>query len=190
VARLEGAVVERGSFRLGPLDLELRYGDRLAVTGSNGSGKTTLLRALLGEAPPVTGRRTLGRGVVVGALDQRRTGFAAGRPVVEEFAAESGWTPGETRTLLAKFGLGADDVLRPGRSLSPGERTRAALALAAARGVNFLVLDEPTNHLDLPAIEELEAALEAFEGTVVLVTHDRRLLERCRPTRELALGVG
>ena len=190
VVRLEGAVVERGSFRLGPLDLELRYGDRLAVTGANGSGKTTLLRGLLGEAPLVTGRRTLGRGVVVGSLDQRRTGFAGGRPVVEEFAAESGWTRGDTRTLLAKFGLGADDVLRPGRSLSPGERTRAALALAAARGVNCLVLDEPTNHLDLPAIEELEAALEAFEGTVVLVTHDRRLLERFSPARELRLPLG
>jgi ATPase subunit of ABC transporter with duplicated ATPase domains len=187
VVRLEGAVVERGSFRLGPLDLELRYGDRLAVTGPNGSGKTTLLRALLGELPLVAGGRTLGRGVVVGTIDQRRGRFAAGRPVFDEFAAESGWTTGDARTFLAKFGLGADDVLRPGRSLSPGERTRAALALAAARGVNCLVLDEPTNHLDLPAIEELEAALESFEGTVVLVTHDRRLLERFQATRDLAL---
>ena len=190
VARLEGAVVERGGFRLGPLDLELRYGDRLAVTGPNGAGKTTLLRALLGELPLAAGRRTLGRGVVVGTIDQRRGRFAGVRPVVEEFAAEAGWKPGDTRTFLAKFGLGADDVLRPGRSLSPGERTRAALALAAARGVNCLVLDEPTNHLDLPAIEELEAALETFEGTIVLVTHDRRLLERFKATRELRLPLG
>jgi ATPase subunit of ABC transporter with duplicated ATPase domains len=190
VARLEGAVVERGRFRLGPLDLELRYGDRLAVTGPNGAGKTTLLQALLGELPLAAGRRTLGRGVIIGELEQRRDRFAGERPLAEEFAAESGWKPGDARTLLAKFGLGADDVLRPGRSLSPGERSRAALALSAARGVNCLVLDEPTNHLDLPAIEELEAALETFEGTVVLVTHDRRLLERFEPTRELALGVG
>jgi ATPase subunit of ABC transporter with duplicated ATPase domains len=187
VARLEHAVVERGSFRLGPLDLELRYGDRLAVTGRNGSGKTTLLRALLGELPLAAGRRTLGRGVVAGTIDQRRGRFAGDRPVLDEFAAESGWKAGDARTLIAKFGLGADDVLRPGRSLSPGERTRAALALAAARGVNCLVLDEPTNHLDLPAIEELETALESFEGTVVLVTHDRRLLECFRATRELML---
>jgi ATPase subunit of ABC transporter with duplicated ATPase domains len=190
VARLERAVVEHGSFRLGPLDLELRYGDRLAVTGPNGSGKTTLLQALLGELELIAGRRTLGQGVVVGKLEQRRDRFATDRPVVDEFAAESGWTHGDTRTLLAKFGLGAEDVLRPGSSLSPGERTRAALALAAARGVNCLVLDEPTNHLDLPAIEELETALETFEGTVVLVTHDRRLLERFERTRELALPVG
>ena len=93
----------------------------------------------------------------------------------------------EARTLLAKFGLGADDVLRPARTLSPGERTRAQLALLAARGVNCLVLDEPTNHLDLPAIEELEAALAGYSGTIVLVTHDRRLLERIRPTRRLDL---
>ena len=190
VVRLESAVVERGSFRLGPLDLELRYGDRFAVTGANGAGKTTLLQALLGKLPLAAGGRTLGRGVVVGELEQRRDRFAGDRAVVEEFAAASGWTHGDTRTLLAKFGLGADDVLRPARTLSPGERTRAQLAYLAARGVNCLVLDEPTNHLDLPAIEELEAALERFEGTVVLVTHDRRLRERFEATRELRLPLG
>ena len=190
VVRLEGAVVELGSFQLGPIDLDLRYGDRLAVTGSNGSGKTTLLRTLLGDLPLAAGRRVLGRGVVVGDLDQRRLRFDTGRTLVEQFAAEAEWRWEETRTLLAKFGLGADDVRRPGASLSPGERTRAALALTAARGVNCLILDEPTNHLDLPAIEELETALATFAGTVVLVTHDRRLLGRFEPTRELALPFG
>ena len=82
---------------------------------------------------------------------------------------------GEARTLLAKFGLVADHVLRPPATLSPGERTRASLAVLMAREVNVLVLDEPTNHLDLPAIEQLEVALEAFPGTVLLVTHDRAL---------------
>ena len=190
VVRLEGAVVVRGPFRLGPLDLDLRYGDRLAVAGPNGSGKSTLLAALLGDLPLTGGRRTLGRGVVVGDLDQRRSRFDGEAPLARAFADASGLPPEEARTLLAKFGLGAEDVLRPGATLSPGERTRAALALTAARGVNCLVLDEPTNHLDLPAIEELESALTAYEGTVVLVTHDRRLLERVRPTRELRLPLG
>jgi ATPase subunit of ABC transporter with duplicated ATPase domains len=100
---------------------------------------------------------------------------------------QSGLRSVEARTLLAKFGLGAEDVLRSAHTLSPGERTRAALALMMARGVSCLALDEPTNHLDLPAIEELEVALEAFQGTIVLVTHDRRLLERFGPTRQLEL---
>jgi ATPase subunit of ABC transporter with duplicated ATPase domains len=89
--------------------------------------------------------------------------------------------------MLAKFGLGADHVLRDAASLSPGERTRALLALLVARGVNCLVLDEPTNHLDVPAIEELERALDAFDGTVLLVTHDRRFLAGFRSTRTLEL---
>src|SRR5204863_7529239 len=96
--------------------------------------------------------------------------------------------PDTTRTRLANIGLGADDVLRASSSLSPGERTRAVLALLAARGVNCLVLDEPTNHLDVAAIEELERALDAYEGTIVLVTHDRSFLERFRATRVIAVG--
>jgi ATPase subunit of ABC transporter with duplicated ATPase domains len=182
VVRLEGAVVERGGFRLGPIDLELRRGDRLAISGRNGSGKTTLLGALTGELPLTAGRRELGAGAVLGELDQARDRFAVDAPLVDAF----GGPQEDARTLLAKFGLGADDVLRPARTLSPGERTRAQLALLAAQGVNCLVLDEPTNHLDLPAIEELEAALDGYAGTIVLVTHDRRLLERFGATREVA----
>jgi len=183
VVRLEGAVVERGGFRLGPIDLELRRGDRLAISGGNGSGKTTLLGALTGQLPLTAGLRELGAGAVLGELEQARDRFAVDAPLVEAF----GGPHEEARTLLAKFGLGADDVLRPARTLSPGERTRAQLALLAAQGVNCLVLDEPTNHLDLPAIEELEAALDGYAGTIVLVTHDRRLLDRFGATREIAL---
>ncbi len=179
VVRLEGAVVERGGFRLGPVDLALGRGDRLAVTGPNGSGKSTLLGALTGELPLAAGTRTAGTSVVFGELEQTRARFTVDEPLVQAF----GGPQEQARTLLAKFGLGADDVLRPARTLSPGERTRAQLALLAARGVNCLILDEPTNHLDLPAIEELEAALAGYSGTVVLVTHDRRLLERFGATR-------
>ena len=187
VVRLEGAVVERGSFRLGPLDLALGWGERLALTGPNGSGKTTLLDALLGRLPLAAGSRRLGAGVVVGELQQRRGTFAGPEPLLAAFEHESALPTEEARTLLAKFALGADHVLRSAASLSPGERTRAVLALLSARGVNCLVLDEPTNHLDVEAIEELERALAGYAGTVALVTHDRLFLERFGATRTIEL---
>jgi ATPase subunit of ABC transporter with duplicated ATPase domains len=187
VLRLERAVVERGTFRLGPLDLALAWGDRLAVLGRNGSGKTTLLEALLGRRALAEGSRWIGPGVVLGELSQQRGELAHGR-LLPAFTEASGLNVEDARTLLAKFGLGADDVLREAGSLSPGERTRALVALFAARGVNCLILDEPTNHLDVPAIEELERAVEGFDGTVVLVTHDRRFLDGFRATRTLELS--
>jgi ATPase subunit of ABC transporter with duplicated ATPase domains len=187
VLRLERAVVERGSFRLGPIDLALAWGERLAVLGRNGSGKTTLLEALLGRLPLVEGSRWIGPGVVLGELSQHRVELSSGR-LLAAFTRASALTAQDARTLLAKFGLGADDVLRDAASLSPGERTRALVALFAARGVNCLILDEPTNHLDLPAIDELERALDAFDGTVVLVTHDRRFLDAFRASRTVELS--
>jgi ATPase subunit of ABC transporter with duplicated ATPase domains len=187
VVRLERAELVRGAFRLGPLDLEISWGERVAITGPNGSGKTTLLDALLGRLPLEAGTRWAGPGVVLGDLEQRRETFAGGEPLLDAFVRESGLLVEESRTLLAKFDLGADDVLRAGGSLSPGERTRAVLALLMARGVNCIVLDEPTNHLDVEAIEELERALEGYDGTVLLVTHDRLFLERFGATRTIAL---
>ena len=187
VARLSEAVVERDGFRVGPIDLELRHGDRLAVLGRNGAGKTTLLQALLGELPLASGEHRLGPGTVLGELPQGAGPFAGEERLLDRFVAESGLAAGEARSLLATFALGADDVLRPGRSLSPGERSRAAIALLAARGVNALVLDEPTNNLDLEAIEQLELALESYEGAAVLVSHDRRFLDAFGATRTLEL---
>jgi ATPase subunit of ABC transporter with duplicated ATPase domains len=184
VVRLERAVVERGAFRLGPLDLEVSWGDRLAIAGKNGSGKSTLLDACLGRLPLVAGTRWQGPGVVLGELEQDRTALSREQPLLDVFRDFDTET---ARTLLAKFGLGAADVFRAASSLSPGERTRAGLALLAARGVNCLVLDEPTNHLDVEAIEELERALAGYDGTVLLVTHDRRFLEAFAPTRTLEL---
>ena len=187
VLRLEHAVLERGTFRLGPLDVELTWRERVALLGPNGSGKTTLLHALLGKLPLAAGRRYVGPRVIVGELDQERERFSGGEPLLAGFCRETRATQLEARSLLAKFGLGTDDVFRAGESLSPGERTRAALALLALRGVNCVVLDEPTNHLDLPAIEELERALERYDGTILLVTHDRRFLERFAATRSIEL---
>ena len=209
VATLREAVVTLGSddpaadaapFTLGPVSLQVDAGDRIAITGANGSGKTTLLGALLGRVPLTSGTASLGASVAIGEVDQARSqlgegtgsdGAGAPAPLFDAFARlVPEWPESEVRTLLAKFGLRAAHVLRPVRSLSPGERTRAALALLQARGVNLLVLDEPTNHLDLPAIEQLEEALESYTGTLLLVTHDRRMLDAVQVNRRWAVAAG
>ncbi|EME99562.1 ABC-F family ATP-binding cassette domain-containing protein [Streptomyces mobaraensis NBRC 13819 = DSM 40847] len=191
VATLRGAVVRRGSFTLGPVDLQIDWADRVAVTGANGSGKSTLLAALLGRLPLDEGSAALGPGVVVGEVDQARALFFGTETLLDAFGvAVPELVPADVRTLLAKFGLKADHVLRPAVTLSPGERTRAALALLQARGVNLLVLDEPTNHLDLPAIEQLESALASYSGTLLLVTHDRRMLDAVHTTRRIMVEDG
>ena len=191
VATLSHAVVRRGTFTLGPIDAQVDWADRVAITGPNGSGKSTLIGALLGRIPVDEGSASLGASVRVGEIDQARGLFLGPAPLVRAFGeAVPDWPESEVRTLLAKFGLTKEHVPRPAASLSPGERTRAALALLQAREVNLLVLDEPTNHLDLPAIEQLEQALESFGGTVLLVTHDRRMLDTVRTTRRWSLSDG
>jgi ATPase subunit of ABC transporter with duplicated ATPase domains len=191
VATLNGAVVRRGAFTLGPVDLQIGWGDRVAITGANGSGKSTLLAALLGRVALDEGTGSLGPAVRLGEIDQARGRFLGEDRLLDAFSAEvPDWPTAEVRTLLAKFGLAADHVLRPAATLSPGERTRAALALLQARGVNVLVLDEPTNHLDLPAIEQLEQALAGYPGTLLLVTHDRRMLDAVHTTRRLHVTAG
>ena len=191
VATLRGGRRRAGTFRLGPVDLQLDRLDRVAVTGPNGGGKTTLLAVLLGRQPLVSGSASLGSGTAVGEVDQVRGLFLGSEALVEAFGRQvPDWPTADVRTLLAKFGLGAHQVHRPAATLSPGERTRAGLALLQARGVNLLVLDEPTNHLDLPAIEQLEQALDSFDGTIVLVTHDRRMLQTVRLTRRWEVADG
>jgi ATPase subunit of ABC transporter with duplicated ATPase domains len=186
--RLDRAELRRGDFTLGPLDLELAWGERVALVGPNGSGKTTLVDALIGRLPLAAGSRWIGPGVRVGTLDQARRGFESASALLDAFVEQSGMPLQEARSLLAKFGLEEDAVGRAARSLSPGERTRASLALLMASGANWLVLDEPTNHLDLPAIEQLETALDAYDGTLLLVTHDRQLLEAVDLDRTIELG--
>jgi ABC-type uncharacterized transport system YnjBCD ATPase subunit len=165
--RLDRATLRRGSFVLGPLNLELGWGERVALVGPNGSGKTTLVDGVVGRLPLAAGTRWIGPGVRIGALDQARLGFDGASTLLDAFVAQSELPQQGARSLLAKFGLERDAVARPAQSLSPGERTRASLALLMASGANWLVLDEPTNHLDLPAIEQLEPALDAYDGTLL-----------------------
>jgi ATPase subunit of ABC transporter with duplicated ATPase domains len=189
VVRLEDAMIERrGGFSLGPLTLDIAWADRVALVGANGTGKTTLVEAILGRLPLAAGTRRMGPSVVVGELAQDRRVLGHGAPsLVDALTAATALTTSQARSQLAKFGLGADAVIRTPASLSPGERTRAELAAFAASGVNFLVLDEPTNHLDLPAIGQLESALGAYGGTLLLVSHDRRMLETIELTRRIVL---
>jgi ATPase subunit of ABC transporter with duplicated ATPase domains len=178
VATLNRATLRRGDFAFGPVSLQVNAGERIGITGPNGAGKTTLLGLLLGRLAPDGGTASLGASVAVGEIDQARSGFDEDLPLGDAFeAAVPELAPADVRTLLAKFGLKSDQVTSRVGRLSPGERTRAGLALLQARGVNLLVLDEPTNHLDLPAIEQLEQALASYTGALLLVTHDRRLLD-------------
>lgn len=191
VSTLSNAVLRQGTFTLGPVSLQVNAGERIGITGPNGAGKSTLLRALLGQQQPDEGTASLGASIRIGEIDQARSLLTGAEPLADAFEAlVPELASGEVRTLLAKFGLRADHVGRPVDELSPGERTRAALALLQARGVNLLVLDEPTNHLDLPAIEQLEQALESYRGTLLLVTHDRRMLDTVQTDRRWRVEAG
>lgn len=184
VATLDNAVARQGDFVLGPVSLQVDAGERIGITGPNGAGKSTLLRLLLGRRPPDEGRASLGANVAIGEIDQARADLAGPGRLVDRFEQRvPSWPTADVRTLLAKFGLRADHVERQVDELSPGERTRAGLALLQACGTNVLVLDEPTNHLDLAAIEQLEQALESYDGALLLVTHDRRMLANVRVDR-------
>ena len=191
VATLNQATLRRGDFAFGPVSLQVNAGERIGITGPNGAGKTTLLGLLLGRLAPDGGTASLGASVAVGEIDQARSGFDEDLPLGDAFeAAVPELAPADVRTLLAKFGLKSDQVTSRVGRLSPGERTRAGLALLQARGVNLLVLDEPTNHLDLPAIEQLEQALDSYTGALLLVTHDRRLLDNVQLDQRWDVAAG
>ncbi|GAW51068.1 MULTISPECIES: ABC-F family ATP-binding cassette domain-containing protein [unclassified Nocardioides] len=191
VATLNEATVQRGDFRFGPASLQVDARERIGIVGPNGAGKTTLIGLLLGRIAPDTGTTGLGASVAIGEIDQARTGLAEDLPLGDAVEAQlPELAPGDVRTLLAKFGLKADQVASTVGRLSPGERTRAALALLQGRGVNLLVLDEPTNHLDLPAIEQLEDALASYDGALLLVSHDRRLLDNVSLDRRWRVEAG
>ena len=148
-----------------------------ALVGPNGAGKTTFLKTLLGEIPPLEGRVKLGSSLKVGYFAQAHEGLDPERTVIEEITAVKYMPPGQARDYLAKFLFTGDDVFKKVAVLSGGERGRVALAKLALQGANLLLLDEPTNHLDIPSQEILEAVLADFPGTILLVSHDRYLID-------------
>jgi ATP-binding cassette, subfamily F, member 3 len=175
----EGLRVQAGEkLLLGDTSFAIERGEHVALVGPNGSGKTTLLETMLGAREPVAGRVRLGHGVVPAYFSQHEAELDERGSVLEAAMAGTGLKRPEAQALLGRFLFsGWDEHEKPVVALSGGERRRLALAIVVASGANFLVLDEPTNHLDLGSRESLEAALEAFPGTVLLVSHDRALLD-------------
>ncbi len=171
------------------VDLTVAFGERVGIVGANGAGKTTLLRLLLGEAEPTEGTIRRGAGVVPFHAAQIQEQFDPDATVLATLEEVGRMTPTEARTLLACFLFRDTEVFKLVRMLSGGERVRLAVAAAVASDANLLVLDEPTNYLDTDTRERLEQALEGYKGTLLVVSHDRYLLDRLTH-RTIALEAG
>ena len=159
-------------------NLELRRGECAALIGPNGSGKTTFLRTLLNQLQPLRGEVRLGAGLRVGYFAQVHDALDPEHTVLQVIQQHKAMQDGEARSYLARYLFQKEDVFKPVSALSGGERSRLALAILALEGANLLLLDEPTNHLDIPAQEALQEVLETFAGSVLLVSHDRYLIDR------------
>ena len=154
----------------------MAYGERLALVGPNGAGKTTLLRLIAGQLQPQAGMVKLGANVRLGVMAQEQETLDLSATVLQTVLRERAMTETEARNFLHFFLFGGDSVFRPVGACSLGERSRLQLALLVLRGCNLLLLDEPLNHLDIEGREHFEQALDAFEGTVIAVAHDRAFL--------------
>jgi len=157
--------------------LAAQRGERIGIVGPNGAGKTTLLRTIAGDLPPLDGGVTFGNAVQIGYLAQLRSAGIAGATVLDALLEAAPVTAGEARGYLARFLFRGDDAFKEIRMLSGGERSRLELALLGIQASNLLLLDEPTNHLDIPAREAIEAFMAGSPATLLVVSHDRRLLE-------------
>jgi ATP-binding cassette subfamily F protein 3 len=158
-------------------DIEIRRGERVALIGPNGAGKTTLLKGILGQTPPLAGKIRIGASVHIGYLAQTQAGLRPDQTVLDTILDLKNLPIGQARNFLGQFLFSGDDVFRTIGTLSGGQRSRVALARLTLQGANFLLLDEPTNHLDLASQEILEDVLKRFPGTVLLVSHDRYLVQ-------------
>jgi ATP-binding cassette, subfamily F, member 3 len=159
-------------------DIVLNRLETAALIGGNGTGKTTFLRTLLGQLNPLGGKVQLGHNLKVGYFAQAHDGLNPANTVIDELIRHKPMKLSDARHYLAPFLFRGDDPFKLVSALSGGERARLALAILSLDGANFLLLDEPTNHLDIPAQEALQETLEAFEGTILLVTHDRYLVDK------------
>lgn len=187
VVALQGAVVQRDAWTSPELDLTVAPGERILLRGPNGSGKSTLLGALAGTLVLAKGVRRVGPRTVVSVLGAVEVALRSDRLLVDVVRELAGLDPADARGRLAQVGLGPDAAGRPASSLSPGERTRAELAILGAARTTCLLLDEPSNHLDRRSLIALEAALDRWPGALVVATHDERFGQRLRPTREVEL---
>jgi ATP-binding cassette, subfamily F, member 3 len=178
VLMLENLTIGYNQPLLEGLNLVLRFGERVALIGANGSGKTTLVRTAMGQLPPLAGRARLGASVVPGYFAQEQELLRPELNALTTLQQVSTQSDTELRNFLHYFLFSGDDVFTPVAKLSYGERARLALAALVARGCNFLVLDEPINHLDIPSRARFEQALTAFEGTSLVIAHDRYFIER------------
>jgi len=158
-------------------NIDLRRGDCAALIGPNGAGKSTFLKTILGQIPPLAGEVTLGESLHIGYFAQAHESLDPKKSVIDEIMDFTGWVPQKAREYLGKYLFSGDDAFKMVSMLSGGERGRLALAKLALQDTNLLLLDEPTNHLDIPSQEILEAVLDDYEGTILLVTHDRYLVD-------------